>query len=155
MPTPKQLQAALRDQIIALDPQIMVTFNYRRRVTFAQMENHVRHFGNVVQNEVLGRWWNRFSAPERLAFIGVAEHLDTNSHVHAAVRGQDSLIQFLQGDEAKIRWRRIHGRCGQLHVGTEHSLDDDKEHSPAAIAGYITKYLYCANSLDRAIFYAP
>lgn len=145
MPTQKQLQSALREHIIALDPQIMVTFNYRRRVTFEQMENHVRHFGNVVQDKVLGRWWNRFSADERLAFIGVAEHLDTNPHVHAAISGQESLVDFLQSEEAEVRWRRISERCGQLHVGTKHN--------PPAMAAYMTKDLYRANSLDRAIFY--
>lgn len=147
MPTQKQLQAALREHIIALDPQIMVTFNYQRQVTFDQMRAHIIHFANVAQRQVLGRWWNRFSADKRLAIIGVAEHLDTNSHVHAAVRGQESLIEFLRGDEAEMLWRRVHARCGQLHAGTEHN--------PSKIAAYITKYLYQANSLDRAIFYAP
>ena len=145
MQNQKQLQHALRDQIIALNPQIMVTFNYKRRVTFDQMENQVRHFANVVQDKVLGRRWNCFSAPERLAFIGVAEHLDTNPHVHAAVNGQASLLDFLQSEEAEMRWRRIHERCGQLHVGTKSN--------PPAIAAYMTKELYRANSLDRAIFY--
>jgi len=141
----KQLQSALRDHIITLNPQIMVTFNYQRRVTFDQMENHVRHFGNVVQDKVLGRSWNRFAEAERLAFIGVAEHLDTNPHVHAAVSGQELLIEFLQGAEAESRWRRIDERCGQLHVGTEHN--------PPAIAAYMTKDLYRTNSLDRTILY--
>ena len=147
MPTQKQLQSALRHQIIALIPQIMVTFNYQRRVTFDQMENHIRHFGNVVQDKVLGRWWNRFAEAERLSFIGVAEHLDTNPHAHAAMSGQGPLIEFLQSKEAEIRWRRIHERCGQLHVGTEHN--------PPAIAAYVTKTLYQLNSLDRCLFYAP
>lgn len=145
MPTQKQLQHALRDHIVALNPQIMVTFNYRRRVTFEQMENHVRHFGNIVQDKVLGRWWNRFPEDKRLAFIGVAEHLDTNPHVHAAISGQESLLEFLQSEEAEIRWQGIHERCGQLHVGTKHN--------PPAIAAYMTKDLYRANSFDRAIFY--
>ncbi len=147
MPTQKQLQWALRDHIVALDPQIMVTFNYQKQVTFEQMDNHVRHFGNIVQDKVLGSRWNRFPEDKRLSIIGVAEHLDTNSHVHAAVRGQESLIEFLQSDEAEILWRRVHARCGQLHAGTDRD--------PPAIAAYVTKYLYQANSLDRAIFYAP
>ncbi len=58
MPTQKQLQHALRDQIITLNPQIMVTFNYQRRVTFDQMRFHIERFGNVVQRQVLGRRWS-------------------------------------------------------------------------------------------------
>ena len=147
MPTQKQLQHALREHIVALNPQIMVTFNYQRQVTLDQMRAHIIHFANVAQRQVLGRNWNHRPEDKRLSIIGVAEHLDTNSHVHAAVRGPESLIEFLQGAEAEMLWRRVHARCGQLHAGTEHN--------PSKIAAYMTKDLYQANSLDRAIFYAP
>jgi hypothetical protein len=154
MPTQKQLKWALRDHIIALNPRIMVTFTYQRQVTFDQMRFHIERFGNVVQRQVLGRRWNRFAEAERLSLIGVAEHLDTNPHVHAAISGQASLLEFLQSDEAQVQWRRIHERCGQLHVGTEHSPKTGKKHSPSAIAAYMTKDLCRVNSLDRAIFYS-
>lgn len=84
---------------------------------------------------------------ERLTLIGVAENLDTNSHVHAAAYGQETLIDFLLSEEAKTLWRQVHERCDYLHVA--------RAGSTAAMAAYITKHLYQANSIDRAVFYSP
>ena len=41
MPNQKQLQRAFRDHIIAQNPQMMISFNYVRQVTYDQMQAHI------------------------------------------------------------------------------------------------------------------
>ena len=54
MPTQKQLQRAFRDHVVAQSPQMMITFNYVRQVSFDQMQAHVTDFANRVQRRVAG-----------------------------------------------------------------------------------------------------
>ena len=59
MQSQKQLQRAFRDHIVALNPQMMITFNYVRQVSFDQMLAHIIDFTNRMQRHVLGRVWVR------------------------------------------------------------------------------------------------
>ena len=55
MPTQKQLQRAFRDHVVAQSPQMMITFNYLRQVSFDQMQAHVADFASRLQRRVAGR----------------------------------------------------------------------------------------------------
>lgn len=143
----KQLQRAFRDHIVACRPHAMITFNYARQVTFKQMQVHVPDFTNRMQREVLGRGWMTKDPAQRPFLIGVAEHLETNPHVHAALIAPEAFIEFASTPEAAALWASVHERCGQLHA--------ERVKNPNAMASYIAKTLYQANSLDRAIYYTP
>ena len=54
MPTQKQLQRAFRDHIVAQNPQMMITFNYVRQITFDQMQTHIIDFTNRMQRRIVG-----------------------------------------------------------------------------------------------------
>ena len=57
MPNQKQLQRAFRGQVVAQNPQMMITFNDVRQVSFDQMQAHIIDFTNRMQRCVLGRGW--------------------------------------------------------------------------------------------------
>ena len=97
----KRLQLAFRDHIVAQNPQMMITFNYDRQVSFDQMQAHVADFTNRMQRFVLGRGWMTKDPTHRPCLIGVAEHLDANSHVHAALIAPEAFIDFAASQEAK------------------------------------------------------
>ena len=59
MQSQKRLQWAVRDHIVAQNPQMMITFNYLRQVTYDQMQAHIIDFTNRMQRRVLGRSWVR------------------------------------------------------------------------------------------------
>lgn len=59
MQSQKQLQRAFRDHIIAQNPQMMITFNCVRQVTFDQIQAHITDLANGMQHRVLGRGWVR------------------------------------------------------------------------------------------------
>ena len=54
MPTQKQLQRTFRDHVVAQNPQMMITFNYVRQVSFDQMQAHIIDFTNRMQRRVAG-----------------------------------------------------------------------------------------------------
>ena len=143
----KQLQRAFRDHVVAQNPQMMVTFNYDRQVTYDQMQAHIIDFANKMQRCVLGRGWMSKELVHRPYLIGAAEHLDTNSHVHAALIAPEGFIDFTGSQAAASLWSSIHERCGPLHAKRTGNLD--------AMASYIAKTLYQDNSLDRAVYYTP
>ena len=143
----KRLQQAFRDHIVAQNPQMMITFNYDRQVSFDQMQAHVIDFTNRMQRRVLGRAWMSKDPVHRPFLIGVAEHLDANSHVHAALIAPEAFIDFAESPAAKALWTSIHDRCGPLHAKRTRNVK--------AMAAYIAKTLYRDNSLDRAIYYTP
>ena len=147
MPNQKQLQRAFRDHIIAQNPQMMISFNYVRQVTYDQMQAHIIDFANKMQRRVLGRGWMSKELVHRPYLIGAAEHLDTNSHVHAALIAPEAFVEFLGAPAGAALWSSIHKRCGQLHA--ERTVDLD------AMASYIAKMLYQYNALDRAVYYTP
>ena len=143
----KQLQRAFRDHVIAQNPQMMISFNYVRQVTYDQMQAHIIDFANKMQRRVLGRGWMKRDLIDRPYLIGAAEHLDTNSHVHAALIAPEAFVEFAGSPAAQALWKSIHNRCGQLHAEPTVDLD--------AMAEYIAKMLYQHNSLDRAVYYTP
>lgn len=147
MQSQKQLQRAFRDHIVAQKPGTMITFNYVRQVTLYQMQAQVSDYMNRMQRCVLGRGWMTKDPIRRPWLIGVAEHLDTNSHVHAALIAPEAFIEFAVSPDAAALWTGVHKRCGQLHAERTANLE--------AMASYITKTLYQANSLDRAVYYTP
>lgn len=55
----KQLQRAFRDHVIAQNPQMMISFNYVRQVTYDHMQAHVTDFTNRKQRCVLDGGWMR------------------------------------------------------------------------------------------------
>ena len=147
MKSQKQLQRAFRDHVVAQNPQMMITFNYVRQVSFDQMQAHVADFTNRMQRRVLGRGWMSKDPVHRPCLIGVAEHLDTNPHVHAALIAPEAFVEFVGTPAAAALWSEVHERCGQLHAERTINLD--------AMASYIAKTLYQDNSLDRAVYYTP
>jgi len=147
MQNQKQLQRAFRDHVVAQNPQMMITFNYVRQVSFDQMQAHIIDFTNRMQRRVLGRGWMSKELVHRPYLIGAAEHLDTNSHVHAALIAPETFVEFLGAPAGAALWSSIHKRCGQLHA--ERTVDLD------AMASYIAKMLYQHNALDRAVYYTP
>ena len=50
----KRLQRAFRDHVVAQSPQMMITFNYVRQVSFDQMQTHIIDFTNRMQRRVAG-----------------------------------------------------------------------------------------------------
>ena len=54
MQSQKQLQRAIRDHVVAQNPQMMITFNYVRQVTYEQMQAHIIDFTNRMQRRVAG-----------------------------------------------------------------------------------------------------
>lgn len=143
----KQLQRAFRDRVMAQNPQMMVTFNYARQVTYDQMQAHVIDFANKMQRCVLGRGWMKRDLVDRPYLLGAVEHLDTKSHVHAALIAPEVFVDFAASPAAKALWKSIHNRCGQLHAEPTVNLD--------AMAEYIAKTLYQHNARDRAVYYTP
>jgi hypothetical protein len=147
MPNQKQLQRAFRDHVVAQNPQMMITFNYVRQVTYDQMQAQIIDFANKMQRCVLGREWMKRDLIDRPCLIGVAEHLDANLHVHAALIAPPTFIEFAGSLAAEALWRSIHNRCGPLHAGQTRNVE--------AMAAYIAKTLYQDNSFDRGIYYTP
>lgn len=147
MPHQKQLQRAFRDHVVAQNPQMMITFNYVRQVIYDQMQAQIIDFANKMQRCVLGRGWMKRYLIDRPCLIGVAEHLDANSHVHAALIAPPAFIEFAGSQAAEALWKSIHNRCGPLHAKRTVNLN--------AMASYIAKTLYQDNSFDRAVYYTP
>lgn len=147
MQSQKRLQWAFRDHIVAQNPQMMITFNYDRQVSFDQMQAHVADFTNRMQRRVLGRAWMSKDPILRPCLIGVAENLDTNPHVHAALIAPEEFVDFAASPAAAALWRSVHDRCGPLHAKRTRNVE--------AMASYIAKTLYQHNALDRAVYYTP
>ncbi|NKC34639.1 hypothetical protein HEQ75_27590 [Roseomonas sp. BU-1] len=136
-----------RANIIALNPQLMVTFGYERWATIDQMRSHIINFGDQVTRQVLRGNRSRFAETDRLSLIGVAEDLDTKPQIYAAVLGHPLIIDFLLGDEAAQLWRGVHNCCGDFHAA--------KMRNRPATASYFHARLHLHDTVDRSIRYAP
>lgn len=118
----------------------MITFNYARQVTFDQMQAHIPDYLNRMQRCVLGRGWMNKDTIHRPCLVGVAEHLDTNPHVHAALIAPEAFIEFASTPEAAALWAGVHERCGQLHAErVKNSRRDGLLHRQDALPGELPR----------------
>jgi hypothetical protein len=149
MPHPQtQMQRqAVSNLIMCQNPDVMITFNYQRQVQLDQMRQHIDIFMNKMQRRVLGSRWMSVPAIERPRLLGMAEHLDSNSHVHVAMSGTERFVDFVLGEEAQELWKSVHPRCGQFHA--------KRIREQERTARYITKYYRRPEDADKAVYYVP
>ena len=113
-----------------------LTLTLNRPSSFHGLQKKVRRFFRDLDRRLFGPRHHKVNPILWTSYVAFGEHLDTNAHVHAAVRvvhdRHEKLIEVLGGTHSKV-WSKI-APAGS-HVLRPY-LDD-------GWAAYSTKYLDC------------
>ena len=151
MNAPRTQRHAFEAFVQKLDPDMMLTFNFQRCVSFEHIQKSATLFMNKMQREVLGRRWRQYPIEMRPRLIGVAEHLDRmyydNPHMHGALSAPEPYVQYLSTPESKELWRASGQHCRQLDA--EETRDADR------MVRYMFKSTHGRDWTDNVFIYAP
>ena len=126
---PKRLKAAWREFVVGEKPNLMLKLGSGDGCRVETLLRDARHFFNRIQDQVRGRHWYRYPAEEWPVAFGFVEHVETNLHMHLAVKASDLQLRAnLQAGAAE--WRKIRPK-GDFHA--------DLIEDPVAYISYITK----------------
>ena len=111
-------------------------------ISVISFESAVRHFLNTRRRAAFGRQWS--SRKGDLVAIGFIEHIETNLHMHLAIRALDQQLRGHLADGAQA-WKRIR-HAGAFHLDYIQNRED--------YARYITKGFWRDDSRTNVFVYS-
>jgi len=133
-------RSALMEMIVDGEPDFFVTLAFNRDVTLEDAKADAHHLFARIDGVTIGRSWYKRPAM-RASYIGLAENLDSNLHLHLAVRVHPSHHAVFEAT-ARALWP------GCVRSG---SIDVQSIYDASGLADYMTKQITPAEC-DRITF---
>lgn len=133
-------RSALMKMIVDSEPDFFVTLVFNRDVTLEDAKADAHHLFARIDRVTVGRSWHK--RPEmRASYMGLAENLDSNLHLHLAVRVHPDRHAMFEATARTLWLERV--RSGSIDVQSIYDAD--------GLADYMTKQITPAEC-DRIIF---
>lgn len=132
-------RSALMKMIVDGEPDFFVTLAFNRDVTLDDAKADAHHLFACIDGVTVGRSWLKQPAM-RASYIGLAENLDSNLHLHLAVRVHPNHHAMFEAT-ARALWPAC-VRSG--------SIDVQSIYDATGLADYMTKQITPAQC-DRII----
>ena len=129
----------------AIEPTVALMLGMGLSTTSDRLNRDIDKFLNAIQRRAYGPRWPNRPAADRPAAIGFHEHLDSNHHVHLAVRASPEIMAVL-AERGNRTWKAMR-LAGDFHFAPIDSIE--------SYTRYITKEIGLQTRMEIAYMYAP
>ena len=98
-------RASIIDLVEQLNPALAITLAFNRDTTPAGAAEDLKHLHARLDRLVLGRLWAK-RVDDRSTYVAVIEHVDTNLHIHLALRCAPEHVDQIASAVAGI-WKEM------------------------------------------------
>lgn len=140
----KQMQLAWQQMMCAPDANYFVTLAFNKPISHSMAKKLLGHWQAHVDKRRLGKKWARKGLDERLSFLAVPEHVDSNYHYHLVATVPTECDVFEAW--ATAEWEKVTRGVGTLEFERITTHEDR-----IRVASYSTKDAWKSNRNENIV----